>query len=119
MALDNTPDTSETAENGASGVGGADEIVVAQVEGESTGDNADVAQAGPAESGEQTAPGISDTPPELDPEALATLLIAISQGQDIDEAMNEMLESSLARAADINATPVSYTHLTLPTIYSV
>ncbi len=107
MALDNTPDTPETAENGASGVGGADEIVVAQVEGESTGDNADVAQAGPAESGEQIAPDISDTPPELDPEALATLLIAISQGQDIDEAMNEMLESSLARAADINATPES------------
>ncbi len=109
MALDNTSDIPGDTPGNAGDriVSGTDDarpaddgnIVVAQAEG---------TQAAPVtDSVPGLAAGIPAPPLELDPEALAALLLAISQGQDLDTAMNEMLKSSLARAADLNASPES------------
>ncbi|MEX0693866.1 MAG: hypothetical protein WD075_05435, partial [Rhodospirillales bacterium] len=110
MALDNTTDIpGESPEN-------ADDRTLSGTDAVDTSDDAIVvaqAEINPTDPVTDTAPGpgtgIADTPVELDPDALAALLLAISQGQDLDTAMNEMLKSSLARAADLNASPESIT----------
>ncbi len=82
----------------------AREVVVAQAE-------IDLAQAGPdiANDGIPGEPGDPGPAVELDPDALSALLIAIAQGQDLDEAMEDMLQSSLQRAGELNASPESIT----------
>ena len=70
-----------------------------------------VAQATGGEPGTPIADpgGAPPSPVAIDPEVLATLLLALSQGQDLDQALDDMLVSSLERAADLNATPESIT----------
>ncbi len=81
---------------------GADKVVLAQAETE-------LAQAGPgvATDGVPGEPGDPGPTVELDPDALAALLVAIAQGQDLDEALGDMLQSSLQRAGELNASPES------------
>lgn len=88
--------TDVTEDENSSPEGDAEDTLL----GQSADDLIEVAQV-PGEPGDP-GPAI-----ELDPEILATLLQTLSQGGNIDDAMDEMLTSSLQFAQESGATPQS------------